>query len=200
MLLSSEDAALFFRAWVTILIWVNDQRRVVPPFEVPTPEGPIAPAIADPLRKVLWADDDLREQFLAEGARGLGGAERDLIASWRHRVDERFVLFRHLKKHSIFLSEGAYAVIGIKSPLDVLFPSVPTIVSTVLLPFRDKIITDGLFSSPGALISFGAGTRRGFRDQYNEARGSGKVVTTLPAPSVATPNVVRSAAPKRKLP
>jgi hypothetical protein len=157
MLLAPEDAALFYRAWGAILIWVNAKRRVVPPFPPPTPEHPIDPSMANQVRKVLWADDSLRDQFLTEGAAGLGSAERDLIASWRHRVNDRFVVFKHLRKHSIFLAKGAYAVLGIYTPLEILCPDVPAFVGATLLPFRDSIIIDGILEMPGPVISFGAG-------------------------------------------
>jgi hypothetical protein len=152
---------------------------------------------------VLWADDNLREQILAEGAVGLGDAERELVASWRHRVSSSFIVFRHLKKHSIFLSKSAYAVLGIYTPLEVMLAQVPMYVNAVLLPFRDVIITDGTIESPGLHISFGGGARRIFREQYNEARDDGRIVTALPAPIVpetAAANAVRTVPPKRKRP
>lgn len=59
---------LFYRAWGALLTWVNERRRIVPLFPAPTPGHPIEPAITNQLRKALWADDNLRERFLAEGA------------------------------------------------------------------------------------------------------------------------------------
>lgn len=182
MLLAPDDAALFYRAWGAILVWVNQERRVVPPFPPPTPEHPIAPPTANELRKVLWADDSLRDRFLADGAAGLAGAERELIASWRHRLSGNFIVLRHLKRHSILLkSNTAYAVLGLYTPLALMLPHVPMYVTATLLPFRDKTITDGLIESPGMHLSFGGGARRMFNDEYSEARSLGRVVTSLPA-------------------
>ncbi len=115
MILDPEDASLFYRAWWPLLTWVNDQRGVVPRFATATPGRPLSPALALPVRNALWADDSLREQFLAEGASELGAAERELIASWKHRVSDRFVVFKHLKKHSIFMSKEVFAVVGLYS-------------------------------------------------------------------------------------
>jgi hypothetical protein len=39
----------------------------------------------------------------------LGSHERELIASWKHRVSGRFVIFRHLQKHSIVMSKDVFA-------------------------------------------------------------------------------------------
>jgi hypothetical protein len=117
MILAPDEAALFYRAWWPLLAWVNNQRRVVPPFPKPTAERPLDVALAHPIREVLWADDALREQFLADGAAGLGAAERELVASWKHRVAASFVLLKHLQKHSIFMSKEVFGVLGLYSPL-----------------------------------------------------------------------------------
>jgi hypothetical protein len=183
MLLPPMEAALFYRAWGALLTWVNEQRRVVPAFPGPVPGRPIDPSLANPVRKVLWADDALRERFLAEGPSDLGAAERDLIASWRHRVSGEFFLFKHLQKHSIFMSEDAYAVLGIYTPFAEMFPFVPMFVHAVLIPFRDVIITDGLLESPPVQINFGPGARRMLQRQYSAAHAAGQVRRSLPAPT-----------------
>jgi len=180
MLLSPDDAALFYRAWGALLTWVNDQRSIVPRFVRPTPDHPIDPSLANKIKDVVWAEDVLREQFLAEGAADLGREERDLIASWTHRVSANFVILKHLQKHSIFLHEDVYGVLGIYTPLEVMFPSVPVFVDAVLIPFRDVIITDGLIRSPGVHLTFGGGARRSLNAQYGAARAVSQVRTTLP--------------------
>lgn len=148
-----------YRAWGALLAWVNEQRRIVPPFPRPTPGHPIDASLANQIRKVVWADDALRERFLAEGASDLGDAERDLIASWRHRISGPFIVLKHLQKHSIFMSKDVYAVLGIYTPFAELIPFVPTYVQAVLIPFRDVIITDGFLESPPMQISFGGAPR-----------------------------------------
>lgn len=170
MLLSPDDAALFYRAWSALLTWVNDRRSIAPRFARPTPEHPLDPSLANKIKDVVWAEDALREQFLAEGAADLGPEERDLVASWTHRVSGNFVILKHLQKHSVFLKDDAYGVLGIYTPLEVIFPSVPVFVEAVLIPFRDVIITDGLLRSPGIHLTFGGGARRMLNAQYSAAR------------------------------
>jgi hypothetical protein len=180
MILSDEEAALFYRAWGALLTWANDRRKIVPPFPRPTPGRPIDPQLATQIRDVVWAEDTLREQFLAEGATDLGAAERDLIASWKHRVRGSFVIYNHLQKHSIFMSDAVYGVRGIYTPLEVMFPCVPIFVEAVLIPFRDVIITDGLLQTPPMHMTFGGGIRRMFKGQYSAARAAGEVRMRLP--------------------
>jgi hypothetical protein len=183
MILAEEDAALFYRAWGALLTWTNERRNIVRSFPRPTRDHPIPPELATQIRDVVWADDTLREQFLSEAATDLGAAERDLIASWKHRVQHSFIIVKHLKKHSIFIGDDlAYAVRGIYTPLELMFPNAPTFVKAVLIPFRDVIITDGLMTSPPTHITFGGGARRIFNDQYRAARLAAQVRTRLPWP------------------
>lgn len=203
MILAEEDAALFYRAWGALLTWVNEQRKVVPPFPRPTPGHPIDPMLATKIRDVVWAEDALRERFLVEGASELEAAERELIASWQHRVRGKFVLLSHLQKHSIFMNDAAYGVRGIYTPLEVMFTYVPMFVDAVLIPFRDVIITDGLMQSPPMQISFGGGARRAFKEQYSAARAAGRVHTRLPShpdpePQLAAPSSTKRRKPSRR--
>jgi hypothetical protein len=192
MVLTDDDAALFYRAWGAVLTWVNDLRRIVAPFPRPTPGRPIAPELAIKVRDVVWAEDVLRERFLAEGASELSESERELVASWKDRVRGRFVIFKHLQKHSIFMSDAVYGVRGIYTPFAAMFPDAPVLIEAVLIPFRDVIITDGLIQGYPMHISFGGGARRMFMERYSAARAAGRVHTTLPAP--ANPDVAAPAA------
>jgi hypothetical protein len=188
MLLAPADAALFYHAWGALLAWVNEQRRIVAAFPRPEPGQPIDMSLANQIRKVVWADDALRERFLAEGASDLGDAERDLIASWRHRISGQFIILKHLQKHSIFMSKDVYAVLGIYTPFAELVPFVPTYVHAVLIPFRNMIITDGILESPPMQISFGAGARRMFQQQYSVTRAAGQIRRSLPWQAVPEPD------------
>jgi hypothetical protein len=70
---------------------------------------------------------------------------------------------------------------------------------TVLLPFKDRIIYDGLLS--GYNISFGGGMKRMLNDSYRQAKAQLGIVTTLPVESarmpVATTTKRRKPRPKK---
>lgn len=75
----------------------------------------------------------------------------DIAASWKNYVKGPFCLAEHQKDFSIFISIGEfvlpYGVIGLTDPIANLcsFP-LPTIVNTILLPFKDSIIHSGMLS------------------------------------------------------
>ena len=114
------------------------------------------------LRNALWADDTLRESFIADNPAGLPPADLALVASWQYRLAGNFFIVRHLKKYAVFLSEGspahAYGVLGLVSPIEeVVGPTVHIYVQAVLLPFEDQIIYDSLLIPYS--IFFGPGIR-----------------------------------------
>ncbi len=198
MILAQQEAALFYRAWWPLLAWVNDKKRVVPAFATPTPERPLPVAIAHPIRSALWAEDRLREQYLEERGGVLAQDERDLIASWKHRKSGQFIVFKHLRSHSIFMSDEVLGVVGLYSPIAELVPTTPAYVEAVLLPFGDRIVIDGILSSPGVQLMFGAGMRRSFAQQYANARARSQIRTSLMPSLAAAPRARSTTKPDTK--
>jgi hypothetical protein len=171
MILEPDEAELFDRAWWPLLEWVNKRRKVVPTF------ARDQPAIVNKVRKVLWSDDRLIDAYV-KGP--VGDAERALITSWKRRTSDIYMVFKHMKKHSIFMTKKVYAVLGIHTPIAEFLPTLPTLVGAVLLPFGDRIIIDGLLESTDLQIKFGYGARGMLQQQYREAIRANKLVTSLP--------------------
>lgn len=151
MKLAPEETRQFYAAWYPLLNWVNEQRQVLsgaPPISwdhFTPPQQLVA------IRDALWADDSLRQTFVAENPAGLSKELLDLVASWRVRQVGTFTVWKHYKKHTVFFSEDdqAFAVLGLQSDLEDIVPQPPCYVSAVLLPFGDRIITDGLIVGSG---------------------------------------------------
>lgn len=163
-----------------LLKWTNDTLHVVPPFPLPSARHPISPDVALPVRDALWAHEGLLERFVAENPARLPGEALALAASWKHRVSGVFFVYKHYKKHSIFLhdTQGVLAVLGIFDPLEAMLPATPALAKTVLIPFRDVIIYDSLLIAYP--IGFGPGIRRSVKARYDEARALGTIRRSLP--------------------
>ena len=56
-------------------------------------------------------------------------------------------------------------------------PYIPVLAETVLLPFGDEIITDGLLQSYN--LMFGSGIRGELKEIYDDAKERGAIITTL---------------------
>jgi hypothetical protein len=185
MRLPPEETARFYRIWFPLLRHVNDQRHLVDSFPDTPEEDPISSATARTLRDALWADDGLRDQFIAENPAGLPPADLALVGSWGHRLAGAFYIERHLKKYSVFLSQTtpahAYGVLGLVSSIeDIVGPYLPIYAEAVLLPFEGRIIYDSLLI-PYA-ISFGPGIRADLKQLYREVQEREGIITTLIPP------------------
>jgi hypothetical protein len=106
------------------------------------------------------------------------------VGAWKHAIVGEFYVFRYLTNYTIFLSSGgspnkAYGILGLADPLEeIIGPYLPRLVKAVLLPFKDRIIYDGLFS--GYNISFGGGIKRMLNEEYKQAKEAFGIIMSLP--------------------
>lgn len=187
MNLSLPEIEQYYRIWWPLLAYVNERRRLVPRVIGKVIKGGVlSTEEAAKIRDALWADDSLREAFIAENPAHLSAEDLEVAANWRHRVAGRFFVLRYLKKHTIFLSESepphAYGVLGLISPIDeVIGPELPVFVEAVLLPFHDKIIYDGIVAP--YRIHFGPGIRADLNRTYRDIKEREGITTSLLPPS-----------------
>jgi hypothetical protein len=185
--LPPPETERFYRIWFALLHYVNAQRHLVPAFpatwEEATQEASLPLDAVQPLRDALWAEDALREQFIADNPTGLPTADLALVTSWQHRVAGPFYIFRYLQQHTLFLSATspaqAYGVLGLVSPIEeIVGPVLPVYAEAVLLPFGQQIIYDSLLAPYD--IVFGPGIRRDLRQTYRDLLERHGVITSLP--------------------
>ncbi len=199
MLLEPQDVELFFRLHRTLMFFVNERLEVIPN-KLATPDEFFAQSPEDRLkvRDALSARLDLIESFVDENPAHLSEDELDIVRSWRHLVAGTFYVFRELKKYTVFLMTTtpviAYGVIALSQPFeDLIGPYLPVMTRAVLLPFKDKIVYDGLMSSYN--ISFGPGIRRSLNESFRAAKLRHGIVTSLP---VSDKPMVPTKTPKPK--
>lgn len=197
VLLSPEDAELFFKLHRSLMWFVNEQLQIVPGIETPDEFSALPPETRWKVRSGFLYKADLIDQFLHANPSHLSDEELDIVSSWRHRLAGKFFIFRYLKNHAIFLQTEeppmAYGVSALAEPFEnVIGPHLPLWVETALLPFKGKIVYDGLMSSYS--ISFGPGVRRSLNEHYKAAKDRLGIVTSLPIGP--TPAVAKKAAKK----
>lgn len=130
----------------------------------------------------LWDDISIIDDYLEEHSDGLKEQDAEIIRSWKRCIPGRFVMERHLKKGSIFISmedEQVYQVSGIISSWDEMFPfePMPLMMEVTLIPFKDVIISDGLVMPYNIVL--GSNIARYFKDVYMKAKKSGTMRKTL---------------------
>lgn len=202
MLLPPSELELFFRLHRTLLIFVNQRLGLIPD-DLSRPED--YPALSLELqvkiRDAFLANTHLIETFVAENPAHLSEDELDIVRSWRHLVCGKFYVLRDLAKYTVFLTMTdppiAYGVLALSQPFEELIgPNLPVLTQTVLLPFKGKIVYDGLMSRFN--VSFGPGFRRTLNESSKEAKARHGIVASLPMSNEPLPPKAQKASPVSK--
>ena len=132
-------------------------------------------------RDLLYEYIDLIGAYVEENPDEFRELDLGIVLSWRRFSSGRFVIARDLRELTIFLTEGdpprAYGVLGLNSEIsEIIAQPLPAMVDTVLLPWKDRIVCDGLLRRYN--IRFGPGMRRAMKERCDAAKASG-IITSL---------------------
>ncbi len=183
MNLSREDAGLFFRLMWELQFYVNRRLNVLPGIESAEAYRTLETDKKLKVREALYEHIELLDDFVSENPAHLPEDEVQIVQSWKRRVAGDFFILRHLKRYTVFLSSGeppkVYGVLGLYDSLDYVLRDrpLPVLVSAVLLPFKGRIIYDGLFTSRN--IIFGGGIRGDLNESYQAAKQNGAIIESL---------------------
>jgi len=183
MRLSQDDAELFFKLHPPLLLYTNEQMGVIQNISTLDEFMDLPLEEKSEIRDALYENIELIDSFIKENPSGLSPEGLEIVGGWKDFVAGTFYLLRYLKNYTVFLdSESppkAYGVLAINSTFDEFFgTTVPIMVQTVLLPFKEWIIYDG-FIMPYPII-FAGGVRRSLDDSYREAKARYGIITSLP--------------------
>lgn len=171
MTLDPRDAELFYKLWLSLLDYVNREYKV--DSQIPEMRGATeidlqnAKKIAD----YLWEHTSVIDKYLEESS--LSDEYKRIVSGWKKCISGIFILERHLKKGSVFIStedEKVYMVNGIITSWEEMFyyAPLPVMLKATLIPFRDKIISDGLVIP--YKVCFGKGYSSEFKEIYLAAK------------------------------
>lgn len=182
MRLSIDDVNLFYKLNPALLLFVN--LRLGLQKEVVNIKNFLSLQLDKKVevRNALYDNINLIDEFVEKNPDNFSLEELDIVSSWKNFIKSIFYIFRHLKNYSVFLSSEtnakAYGILGISSDLKKMFPHLPIMVDTVLMPFKNHVIYDG-FIAPYPM-AFGGGIRRNFKSIYDEAKAKFGIIATLP--------------------
>lgn len=183
MKLSKEDIDLFYRLYHPLLVYVNKKLDIKKEINSPEDFKKFPVTEINKFREGLYSQPDLIDAFVTENSLNFSTGELEIISSWKNFVKGTFYIFRYMKNHTVFLSSEnppkAYGVLALNTPFNEMAGQyLPVMVNAVLLPFKDKIIYDSMFSPHS--ISFGSGIRRSLNDDYQQAKSKFGIITSLP--------------------
>lgn len=182
MTLGIEDGKLYYKLWLPLLDYVNKKYNVNINLPLMAGAKGLNPNEVKEVADKLWEDVSVIDEYLAEYGKDMPKEHKEIVESWKRRVKGKFILERHLKKGSIFVSmddERVYQVNGITSSWEEMFwnRKPPIMMEAVFMPFKDVIITDGLVIPYNIII--GSNMAREFKDVYMAAKRSGMLYRTL---------------------
>jgi hypothetical protein len=180
MQLSREDAALFFKLMPALQTFANQHLKIIKDVNSVAQYQHISNDKRVKLRNTFYKTPDLFDAFVQENPFGFPADELAIVSSWKNFVAGNFFIDRVLKKYAIFIGNNkVYGVLALAEPLQVVLGGMPfpAYVKTVLLPFKGKIIYDGLLE--GYNIFFGRGISSSMSNTYRAAKQQGKIIEGL---------------------
>lgn len=180
MILLENDTRLFYRLQFQLLNYVlksNNEKIIINTMQE---YSGLPQDLKLDIRNTLWNNLQWIDKYIMADPDKLLDEEKQIINKWKQRIKGKFLLERILKKHAVFIYDNSvYGVIGLYDEIDELIDKayLPLYVEAVLLPFKNRIIYDGLISEYS--VSFGKGIRDIFKEIYNTAKNNNRIITFL---------------------
>jgi hypothetical protein len=182
--LSLEDYQLYLKLNQNLLVFVA--QRLYLKSHVKTRDDLLKLSNEEKLRirNSLIKRIDLIDNFVSVNPYNFTPSELEIVKSWKNYVEGKFSLVNYLENGAVFLEEAeenpkAYLVLALGTPLWEIIPVPPPArLETVLLPFKDRIIYDGLINADRIL--FGSGIARSLRAECSRAIMTHGLVQSLP--------------------
>jgi hypothetical protein len=196
MLIPREEASLFFELYPMVMGCVYQKKTGIKKIHDKVSFDSAEPEEKVKARDCLLDNPDLIDDYVSENPQNLSQSNLDTILLWKFAIRGQFFVERNLKAHTIFLSTSGtvkgYGVLGLSTEITEILPmQLPMLIEAALLPWRGKIICDGLFSFHQ--ISFGGGIKASLRDDYARAKKAG-IITSV-EPNLAKPSEATIRAP-----
>ena len=182
MRLPASEVARFYTLYPAVLLYANQQLGLAR--QVTTPPQLLAMPEEEQyaLRAAFYGHREIIEAFVHANPERFSDEDLALVASWKHCVQGQFYVFRHLKPYTVFLEASdtpkVYGVLALHDDFPDLFPHVPLLIDTVLLPFKNQITYDGQCRYYNIL--FGGGITRRLNESYQLAKAHSGIITTVP--------------------
>ncbi|MDZ7721803.1 MAG: hypothetical protein U5R06_02995 [candidate division KSB1 bacterium] len=187
MKLSENDARLFFQLMLPLQYYISQTQDLIDGVESFDDFLDTTQLQKVVVRDWLFEHIDIIDEFAAENPFGFGEEEVSIIRSWKQFISGEFFVERLLKKYAVFIKdERVYAVLALGEPFETILQGkpLPVYLQTVLLPFKGRIVYDGVVKPYG--MSFGGQIKQVLKKTYMREKENGLIITDLMAPPPET--------------
>ena len=180
MKLSEQDAKLFFDLMWALQYFVNQKLKILTGVKSFDDYAECSTEEKFEVRKALYADTKLIDSFVQENPQNFSKKKLSIVSNWKKYIEGDFHIERFLKRYAVFIKgTDVYGVLALYQGFDELIhrSHLPLYVKTVLLPFKGKIVYDGLFQAHN--FYFGAGIKRELKESYMRAKQNNRIIESL---------------------
>ncbi|MGI6329375.1 MAG: YecA family protein [Bacilli bacterium] len=161
-ILPEEEAIKFYKIFSLLCFFANKKYKILEDIkeveDLFNSNGTLKTEKVALIREKMWSDDKIIQEFIENSKEILSQEELLIAESWQRRISKRFLLYKYIDGKSILIDENqVYEVLGIYNSISEKMPfsKLPMFVEMTLLPFKDKIIYDGLFSVLNMILGDG---------------------------------------------
>ena len=147
MILPTEEYNKFMAANFKLLIYAGKKLKLFPENVTEKQFLNSTLEVKAECRNEVVNNNKLLDDFFANELDNLTTEDISILEGFRKRITGKFLLVKCLSKHAILQNvetNNYYAVLCLSTPLDEIFYDIPTLIYATILPFKGKIITDGL--------------------------------------------------------
>ncbi len=184
--LTSLEYQLYYRLHFSLLFYVAKEQNILDVSKISSWkqfQDQTTLKQKQKVREVLYKNIAVIDTFIEKNLQKFTTDELAIIENWKNFLRGKFYIVQSLKDYAVFLStqkqEKVYGVKALQDTFEVMMSyDPPVLVETVLLPFNEHIIYDGiLFATP---VIFGAGIRHNIQQAYQEAKARFGIISSLP--------------------
>lgn len=172
-----DDAKMFFALKNLLFDYTNKKYHINKELEDFTDICDAFPEEIIDIRKKLWEDKSIIDEYIKENPDELNKEFIETIKQWNEKkINKAFTLYKYEEEYAVFMDDNyIYYVKGIKDRIRDMIPenSLPMFVETVLLPLKNQIIYDSYIQQYS--ISFGKNMRKEMDKAYRDLIKNKKV-------------------------
>lgn len=193
MKLSEQEVELFYELMWSLQFFVKQKLKLLRKIRTLQDYSDCSQQDKMKVRQTMYENIELIDIFIKENPQNFSDEKLDIVASWKSFIFDNFHIERILKKYAVFISpkKNVYAVLALTNDFgEIIHKSkLPLYVKAVLLPFKGKIIYDGLLERYN--IYFGGGISSDLKEVYLAAKQNAKVIETLDS-DIKTQSLIKS--------
>lgn len=133
-----------------------------------------------PIRDKIFEKIGYVTKFIAENPYHLTAEQLEIASGYKSFQKGQYWVVKYTKDYALFIDDNyAYGVLALSDLFEwILGENLPVMVEAILLPFKGRIIYDGILR--GYNVSFGRGISSSVKQNFNEAKAKYGIITSLP--------------------